>query len=298
MSPDTEKQRGQAVGPLIDSATLARHLDHPDWRVVDCRFDLADVERGEHDYRTQHIPGACYAHLDRNLSGPITPTTGRHPLPDPARFRDWLQRHGIRATTQVVAYDDSGGTMAVRLWWLLHWLGHTQVAVLDGGLPAWQEDGFPLTSEPPPPTARSKFSGLSDPTRVVETSTLLAQLGQPEALLLLDARTAERFRGESEPIDPVAGHIPGAVNLPLQDNLGADGRFKPADALRRQYAAVLGDMPPQRVAVMCGSGVTACHNLLAMAIAGRHGGRLYAGSWSEWIRDPARPVATRGDAIG
>lgn len=278
---------------LVDCATLAAHLDAPDWRVFDCRFDLADTGRGERAYREAHLPGAWYAHLDRDLSGPVTPRTGRHPLPAVDALAGWLGAHGVQAGTQVVAYDDSGGTMAVRLWWLLRWLGHTRVALLDGGWPAWSAAGLPVEAAPPRPVAPATFDARPDWGQVVTTQEIARQLATGgSGVLLLDARTPERFRGEAEPIDPVAGHVPGAVNLPLQENLNPDGTFRSAAALRRLYETALAGRPPESVAAMCGSGVTACHNLLAMELAGLAGGRLYAGSWSEWIRDPARPVAT------
>ena len=278
---------------LIDCETLAARLDDPAWRVFDCRFDLADTQRGERAHATAHVPGAFYAHIDRDLSDPITPQSGRHPLPDPVRLRDWLGRHGVGSATQVVVYDDSGGTMAVRLWWLLRWLGHTRVAVLDGGWPAWIRAAMPIEDAPPRPVTATNFSGQPDWGQVVTTATLATQVATGgDALLVMDARTHERFRGDAEPIDPVAGHIPDAINLPLVGNLDDSGRFKGPVALHSMYAPALAGRSPVDVAVMCGSGVTACHNLMAMEIAGLHGGRLYAGSWSEWIRDPARPVAT------
>ena len=277
---------------LVDCALLASRLDAPDWRVFDCRFDLAATQRGEQAHRQSHLPGAFYAHLDRDLSGPVTPDTGRHPLPSPQTLCRWLGEHGVSGDTQVVVYDDTGGTMAVRLWWLLRWLGHHRVAVLDGGWQAWNAAGLPLETTPPRSVEPLVFEAAADWQQVVSTATIEQQLQHGgHALLLMDARTRERFRGDLEPIDPVAGHIPHAVNLPLQDNLDPDGRFKPAVALRAMYSAMLDGRPASAVAAMCGSGVTACHNLLAMEIAGLPGGRLYAGSWSEWIRDPARPVA-------
>ena len=278
---------------LIDCETLAARLNEPDWRVFDCRFDLADTRRGEQAYATGHLPGSFYAHLDRDLSGPITPRSGRHPLPEIAKLSAWLGARVVTRDTQVIAYDDTGGTMAVRLWWLLRWLGHRQVALLDGGLPAWIDGGLPLQTDPPPTPTKRDFHAEPDWAQVVTSDEIADQMNAREdRLLLLDARTGERYRGEAEPIDPVAGHIPSAVNLPLQENLNDDGRFKPPAALRSLYEKVLAGHPPSDTAVMCGSGVTACHNLLAMELAGLTGGRLYAGSWSEWIRDPNRPVAT------
>ncbi|MCP5429614.1 MAG: sulfurtransferase [Chromatiaceae bacterium] len=278
---------------LIDCETLAGRLGDPSWCVFDCRFDLADTQRGERAHAATHVPGAFYAHIDRDLSGPITPQSGRHPLPDPALLCDWLGRHGVGSDTQVVVYDDSGGTMAVRLWWLLRWLGHTRVAVLDGGWPAWKAAAMPVEDTPPQAASATSFAGQPDWKQVVTTATIATQLEtRGAAILVMDARTRERFRGDAEPIDPVAGHIPNAINVPLVDNLDRNGRFKDPAALHALYAPALAGRPASDVAAMCGSGVTACLNLLAMEIAGLQGGRLYAGSWSEWIRDPERPVAT------
>ena len=280
---------------LVRCAELAARLDDPDWRVFDCRFDLAAPARGEQAHAETHLPDAFYAHLDRDLSDPITPQSGRHPLPDPDRLCDWLGSHGVSRDTQVIVYDDTGGTMAVRLWWLLRWLGHDRVAILDGGWQAWGQAGLPLQTSPPGAVEAVTFEGSPDWQQVVTADTLNKQLQEGgDALQLMDARTAERFRGEAEPIDPVAGHIPGAMNLPLQDNLNQDGSFKSKEALQTLYAEALAGRDPDSIVAMCGSGVTACHNLLAMELAGLHGGRLYAGSWSEWIRDPLRPVATGG----
>ena len=274
---------------LIDVAAVHAHLDDPRWVVMDCRFNLMDTEAGRRAYRERHLPGARYAHLDEDLSSPITPTTGRHPLPDPAQLARTLGDWGIGPETQVVAYDDMGGMLAAaRLWWLLLWLGHKMVAVLDGGFPAWQRAGLPLTAElsTVQPTL---FNGHPDDRLWLTTAQVLAL---PAEHVLLDARTAARFRGEMEPIDPVAGHMPGALNLPTEGNLTVDGHFLPRAELRARFAARLGDRPPTTVVHSCGSGVTACHNLLAMEAAGLPGARLYAGSWSEWIRDPSRPIAT------
>ena len=277
---------------LIQPGELAQRLGAPNWRLFDCRFDLADTARGEAAHAAGHLPGAFYAHLDRDLSGPITPDSGRHPLPDPERLTAWLGAHGVDHDTQVVVYDDSGGTMAVHLWWLLRWLGHDHVALLDGGWQAWQAAGLPVETTAPAAVPARTFDGHANPAQVVGSATLAAQVSAGrDDLLVMDARTPERFRGEKEPIDPVAGRIPGAVNLPLGLNLAADGRFRPARELRELYVPRIGERRPDTVVAMCGSGVTACHNLLAMKIAGLDGGRLYAGSWSEWIRDPARPVA-------
>ncbi len=278
---------------LVSSEQLATRLGDPHWRIFDCRFDLAAPQRGEQAHAESHLPGAFYAHLDHDLSSPITPRTGRHPLPEPADLCGWLGNHGVRADTQVAVYDDSGGTMAVRLWWLLRWLGHERVAVLDGGWPSWVKAGLPLENSSPQAVEAVAFQGSPDPRHLVSTAMLERQLSEGgDGVLVMDARTSERFRGDAEPIDPVAGHIPGAINLPLQQNLNSDGSFKSAAQLREIYTGALGKRAPVEVAAMCGSGVTACHNLLAMELAGLRGARLYAGSWSEWIRDPGRPVAT------
>lgn len=273
---------------LIDAEALREHLGRPGWAVVDCRFDLADVEAGRQAYGAGHIPGAVYAHLDEDLSGAKTPASGRHPLPAPEALAQRLGRWGIGADTQVVAYDEANGAFAARLWWLLRWLGHPAVAVLDGGFRRWAQLGLPTTSEVPAPAAAAfdpvpREDWLADADAVAAAATQ----GRP----VLDARAPERFRGEVEPIDPVAGHIPGALNVPFSGNLAADGRFLPAADLRRRFEAILDGQRPGEAIAMCGSGVTACHNLLAMCIAGLDGARLYPGSWSGWVSDPARPVA-------
>lgn len=278
---------------LLNSDQLAARLHEPGWRIFDCRFDLADTQRGERAYAESHIPGAFYAHLDRDLSGAITPQSGRHPLPEVDALCAWFGAHGVGNTTQVVAYDDSGGTMAVRIWWLLRWLGHHRVAVLDGGWPAWMRAGLPIETTSPHAVDATPFHAQPDRKQVVDSESITRQLRTGEqSLLLVDARSRERFRGDAEPIDPVAGHIPGAINCPLQDNLRPDGTFREVAELRDMYLAALAGRTPAEVVAMCGSGVTACHDLLAMEVAGLRGGRLYAGSWSEWIRDPARPIAT------
>ncbi|HET7776008.1 MAG TPA: sulfurtransferase [Azospira sp.] len=277
-----------AFTTLVDGATLARHVGDPAWVLVDCRHDLANPAAGEAAYGRGHIPGALFLHLDRDLSGPKSGRNGRHPLPDMAALAATLGRIGIGAGTQVVAYDDCGGMMAGRLWWLLRWLGHDSVALLDGGLPAWSAAGGALSDAVPTPLP-AVFTPHPRPW-VLSADEVLAGLGQPERLIL-DARAPDRFRGENETLDPAGGHIPGARNRFFRDNLGADGRFKPAGQLRQEFAAVLDGHGPTQVVHQCGSGVSACHNLLAMEIAGLPGSRLYAGSWSEWCADPARPVA-------
>ncbi|MET0014394.1 MAG: sulfurtransferase [Sedimenticola sp.] len=277
---------------LIPVDELQRELGNPSLVLFDCRFDLADTDKGERAYAEGHIPGALYAHLDHHLSSPITGETGRHPLPDIDRLVLWLGSCGVNEQSQVVVYDDSYGTMATRLWWLLRWLGHDRVALLDGGWQAWlASDGETTTKVPTPQATRFEFQVRDEmllSTRAISSDLETAA----EHWLLIDARTAERHNGEAEPIDPVAGSIPGSLNLPLQLNLDSDGCYLSAETLRQRYLALMGDHPASRTACYCGSGVTACHNLLAMEIAGLHGSRLYAGSWSEWIRDPQRPVQT------
>ncbi|HKT32742.1 MAG TPA: sulfurtransferase [Gammaproteobacteria bacterium] len=274
---------------LIDVQALARHLDSG-WRVFDCRFALSDPSAGERAYAAGHIPGAHYLHLDRDLASAVTPASGRHPLPDPEALAERLAVAGVGAGTQVVAYDDATGAFAARLWWLLRWLGHPQVAVLDGGWAQWLKEARPVSRESPPVSARGKFRARPDDGLWL-SSALVQERMRSGIGRLLDARAAERFRGEQEPVDAVAGHVPGAVNLPYLGNISEDGRFKSAAALRMRFMAALNGAAPAETVCMCGSGVTACHNLLAMEMAGLSGGRLYAGSWSEWIRDSSRPVA-------
>jgi thiosulfate/3-mercaptopyruvate sulfurtransferase len=254
--------------------------------VLDARFDLSQPAAGEAAYAAGHLPGARYAHLDRNLSGAKTGRNGRHPLPDRAAFAAWAGAQGITPTTQVVTLDDQGGPYAARAWWLLRWLGHDAVAVLDGGWRAWCAAGGAVTADSSPPLAHAAYPASAAPGMpTVTADDLLASLGQ---LRVVDARAGARFRGEVEPLDPVAGHIPGATLRFFQDNLQADGHFKPAEQLRQAFEAW--GTPAAEVVHQCGSGVTACHNLLAMAHAGLLGSRLYPGSWSEWCADPSRPV--------
>lgn len=273
---------------LVDVATLRAHLDDPSWLVVDVRHQLADVGYGERAYKAGHIPGAVFLHCDRDLSGPMTGSNGRHPLPDPARLAERLGEIGIGATTQVVVYDDAQGMIAGRLWWLLRWLGHDAVALLDGGLQAWQAAGGALTEVLPTLIPRTFVSRPQD--MLVKAGYVLERIETPQ-MHLIDARGPDRFRGENETIDPVGGHIPGAVNRFFKDNLLPDGHFKPAAELRAEWLAVLAGSAPDQVIHQCGSGVSACLNVVAMEIAGLPGSRLYAGSWSEWCADPGRPVA-------
>lgn len=279
-----------AYTTVVSTETLAEHLDDPNWVIVDCRFTLTDTEAGRRAYAAGHLPGARYAHLDEDLSAPKSGGNGRHPLPDPTMFAATLGRWGIDTGKQVVVYDDSFGAMAVRLWWMLRWMGHDAVALMDGGLPKWQREKRPMTAELPEVAATDFVPHLRDGMRVDANAVLAASNANSE--LLLDARPEMRFLGEMEPIDPVAGHVPGAVNLPFDDNLDLDGTFLDGEELREMYEGLLAGRRPEEVIHMCGSGVTACHNLLAMEIAGLLGAKLYPGSWSEWIADPSHPIAT------
>jgi len=273
---------------LITTAGLAAHLDDKNWMVFDCRFDLADTEAGRRAYVESHIPGARYAHLDEHLAGAKSGRNGRHPLPDPQKFCTTLGAMGMRDGMQAVAYDASGGFYAARLWWMLRWIGHSACAVLDGGWDAWRQGGLPVTSEVPQASRGSVSCNTHALT--VNADYVMSQLGQSKDLVI-DARSTDRFRGENETLDPVGGHIPGAQNRFFKLNLAADGRFKSAEELRGELTDLLGETSPAHVIHQCGSGVTACHNLLAMEIAGLAGSKLYPGSWSEWCSDPARPVA-------
>jgi thiosulfate/3-mercaptopyruvate sulfurtransferase len=279
---------------LIDVGSLQELLGKPQLAVVDCRFDLMHPEAGRQAYLRAHIPGARYADLNRDLSAPIGPHTGRHPLPLPDAFAAWLGAIGIGNDTQVVAYDETNGSIAARLWWMLRWLGHGAVAVLDGGFKAWTAHGGAVQSGEPEPEAADgsarHFTPRIDADSIVSTAELERAL-RGRTAALVDARAQERYAGQVEPIDAVAGHIPGAVNHPFTANLGADGRFLPAAELKRRWEEHLPDSNLSNLVAMCGSGVTACHNLLSLEVAGLTGGKLYAGSWSEWIRDPRRPVA-------
>lgn len=278
---------------LISADNLAERLSSAPGSVLlfDCSFDLANPNAGEQAFAAGHIPGARYLHLDRDLSGAKTGKNGRHPLPTRDALVETLVNHGLKAQQQVVAYDAQGGAYAARLWWLLRWLGHDSVAVLDGGLQAWQAAGQKLDTAAPTPASRGDFKAAAPLAVTVDAQHLLANMAGGEQVVV-DARSPDRYRGENETIDPVAGHIPGALNRFFKDNLTADGRFKSAHTLREEFAAVIGQTQPEHVVLQCGSGVTACHNALAMEVAGLHGSALYAGSWSEWCADPSRPVAT------
>lgn len=265
--------------------------------IVDCRFALTDPELGRRKYNSGHIPGAFYAHLDNDLAAPVDSTTGRHPLPDIRDFARLVARWGVNAETQVVVYDDAGGAIAARLWWMLKWIGHHRVALLDGGFQAWERAGYATDSGVPEQVsvdddAVGNQQNVKGEMPWIDTHTLKTRLEAGE-ITLLDARAEARFSGDHEPIDPVAGHVPGAICLPFEANLGEDGCFLPEQELRGRFEKVLGDMQADAtITHMCGSGVTACHNILAMEIAGLAPTTLYVGSWSEWITDPERSIAT------
>ncbi|MBY4896469.1 sulfurtransferase [Cupriavidus sp. AU9028] len=279
---------------LISCDELLALRQDPAQRTVllDCTFDLADPAAGREAYHRSHLPGAFYLHLDNELSGEKTGRNGRHPLPDPDMLTGRLRALGVNDDTQVVAYDAQGGMFAARAWWLLRWIGHEAVAVLDGGKPAWIAAGLPLEAgTTPDPEVAGNLTRRPSLVTTVDVQALMENLAQP-ARLVVDARAPDRFRGENETLDPVGGHIPGAVNRCFKDNLQENGRFKPAAQLREEFGAVLGNTPPAAAVMQCGSGVTACHNLLALEAAGLNGAALYPGSWSEWCADPSRPVAT------
>ncbi len=276
------------TGPLITADGLARRLDDLAWLAVDCRYDLKDLEAGRRAYRESHVAGAVYADCLHDLSGPPVTDRGRHPLPTPDALERTFSRLGIGAGTTVVGYDASGGPYAARLWWLLRYVGHDRALVLDGGWVAWQAAGLPARAGE---EARAATPFRARPRRewVVTAEAVPAQRR------LVDAREAVRFRGEQEPFDKVAGRIPGAVSRPWKDNLDPDGRFKSPTELRAAFEGVLEGISSAAAAVYCGSGVTACHDVLAMVVAGLPIPKLYAGSWSDWISDPSRPVRTGDD---
>ncbi|PLK49925.1 sulfurtransferase [Uliginosibacterium sp. TH139] len=276
---------------IISAATLQAHLADPAWIVLDVRHDLSDPQAGRAAYTAGHLPGAFFLHLDEDLSGPKNGSNGRHPLPDRASFAARLAGLGVNQASQVVIYDAQGSMMAARLWWMLRWIGHQAAAVLDGGMPGWLAAGGEITSALPP--ARNAGDLIAGESLVgsIDAAGVMSNLAAQDKLVI-DARAPDRFRGENETLDAVGGHIPGACNRFFRDNLQADGRFKPATELRADFTALLGARPASRVIAQCGSGVTACHNLLALEISGLPGAILYPGSWSEWSSDPARPVAT------
>ncbi len=286
---ETDMTKRHRLAPLVSVDELAAHLDDPDWIVVDCRFDLTDPGSGRAAWRSGHVPGARYADLDRDLAAPVSAdgAGGRHPLPGAGELNRRLRAWGVNVTSRVVAYDDAGNAIAARLWWLLRWLGHERAAVLDGGLTAWQAVGHPLSTDEPTPEEGS-FVGAPGAMPVDDAGGVAHGLATSR-IALLDARAPERFAGLIEPLDKRAGHVPGAVSAPFQANLRDDKCFRAPDELRAYYAAAIGDR--RDVVAMCGSGVTACHTLLALEIAGMPGASLYPGSWSDWISDASRPIA-------
>jgi len=275
---------------LVSAAELERLLREAGCLVVDCRFDLADPAKGRREWLAGHIPGAAYADLDGDLSAPVQAHTGRHPMPDSRRFSAWLASIGWTPGRPMVAYDEGSNALAARLWWLMRYFGYP-AALLDGGLAAWVASGRPLETGEPETQPAEPVALQGAPHQTVDAGAILRQLGSGE-LQVLDARASPRFSGEMEPLDSRAGHIPGALNRPFGANLEANGRFKAPEVLREEFAALLGERPYASVVHSCGSGVTACHNLFAMELAGLGGSRLYPGSWSEWIRDRQRPIAT------
>lgn len=273
---------------LVQPETLAAHLDDPNWVVFDVRADLADHAKGAAQYAAGHVPGAYHLDLERDLSSAKSGRNGRHPLPSMEAFTALMDERGVRPGTQVVAYDESGNCYAVRLWWMLKWAGHDRVAVLDGGWPGWSKEGRPASTESTPLRKGAFAAKPVEAARV--DAAYVDRIRNDPSTKLIDARTAERFAGRNETLDPVGGHVPGAVNRFWQLNLDR-GRFKAPEVLREEFTQLLGGTDPAQAVHMCGSGVTACHNLFAMALAGFPLGRLYPGSWSEWCSDPARAVA-------
>jgi thiosulfate/3-mercaptopyruvate sulfurtransferase len=278
---------------LIEAAALAAHTNDANWVIVDCRHDLVNLAAGREAYAAGHLPNALFADMEHELSGDRRGADGafrgRHPLPEKAAFIELLRSWGVNDDSQVVAYDAHGGMFAARLWWMLRWVGHETVAVLDGGLPAWQAEGMPLSTEAPAPRTRGTIAERAPLVTTVDVNAVLHNV-EHGGRTVVDARAPDRFRGENETIDPVGGHIPGAKNRFFKDNLQPDGRFKASAQLKAELGVVVAD--PRNAIMQCGSGVTACHNLLALEVAGMPGAALYPGSWSEWSADAARPVAT------
>ncbi|MCX6933126.1 MAG: sulfurtransferase [Verrucomicrobia bacterium] len=277
---------------LLCTADLASHLNDPAWVIFDCRHDLVDHAKGERLYREGHVPGAHFAAVETAMSGAKTGKNGRHPLPEPAAVAEFFARHGVTRESRIVAYDDAGGLYAARLWWLARWIGFTRVVMLDGGWPKWISEGRPTTTEVP---VSGTWAGRpchfeTNDAWVWSAEDVQRQLADA-TFALIDARAGERYRGEVEPMDPVAGHIPGALNRFYKANLNADLTFRPAEEIRREFETLVAGRAPERVGHQCGSGITACANIFAMEYAGLAGSKLYAGSWSEWVADPSRPVA-------
>ena len=277
---------------LIQPEELASHLHDPAWVIFDCRHDLFDLAKGERQYREGHIPGAHFASVDTDMSGEKSGKNGRHPLPSPAAFTAFLARHGVSNTSTVVAYDDVGGQFAARLWWMARWIGLANVALLNGGITKWIADGHPLSAEVPS-AQPAALRGHADALKTWSADEVLAHI-EDKQISFIDARPAERYRGEVEPIDPVAGHIPNAANRFYKANLNADLTFRTPDEIRNEFAALTNNKRADSVVHYCGSGVTACANIFAMEYAGLPGSKLFAGSWSEWVADPTRPVIKEG----
>jgi thiosulfate/3-mercaptopyruvate sulfurtransferase len=273
---------------LITTDQLSQHYLDPNWVIIDCRFDLTNPNWGFNDYQRAHIPGAVYAHLDHDLASPITPVTGRHPLPSPDQFKQKLEEWSIRPNSQVIVYDTTGGGFAGRLWWMLRLINHQAVALLNGGLNHWVKGGYPVKAGIETREPVTWDGPLTLQTDMMVSADEVEWIRQDPAYCLIDARAPERFRGEIEPIDPIPGHIPGAINRFHGQNLQADGTLKPVGELRKEFDSLLGKIPAANAVVYCGSGVTSCHHIIAMEAAGLPGAKLYVGSWSEWIRDPNR----------
>ena len=278
------------MASIVTTEELAARAEAEGWVVFDCRHDLVDTARGGRAYAGGHLPGARFAPVDTALSGPKTGWNGRHPLPAPETFAAWLARNGVKPGTTVVAYDDAGGLYAARLWWMARWVGVENAALLDGGIGKWVAEGRPVTTDVPPVRTVAPWPPRAGGGGLWTADDVMRRLGAPESLVI-DARAAERYRGDAEPIDPVAGHIPGAANRFYKANLRADLTLRPAAELREEFLSLLAGRKPEDVGHQCGSGITACANLFAMEYAGLAGSNLYAGSWSEWVADPARPVA-------
>jgi thiosulfate/3-mercaptopyruvate sulfurtransferase len=276
---------------LVSATTLTTHLEDPNWLIFDCRFSLGDINYGQNNYKQGHIPGAYYVDLNKDLSSPVRGYTGRHPLPDFRVLTEKLNHWGANNQIQIVVYDDICNGFAARMWWLLRTMGHTDVAVLDGGFSNWLKQKLPVTTVLPKNTRKGQFRMYLDDSRWLQASEIENGLARRN-ILVIDARTVERFRGLQEPIDPVAGHIPKAINRPFQANIDENGLFRTTSEIRNQFLAIMKTFSPEQVVHMCGSGVTAINNLLAMEVAGLHGSKLYAGSWSEWITNKNRAVAT------
>jgi len=274
---------------IISAHELKEIIDHDNVRVFDCRFSLKDPQGGLKSYQAGHLPNAQFADMDTQLSSAMTNTSGRHPLPEIEDFINQLRQWGVNNDTQVIAYDDISGAFAARLWWMMRWLGHNKVAVLNGGMKQWTDAGYELTQDTTE-FANGEFSGSAIMEWLVEIDTVQAELAN-NSITLIDARAADRFTGKDQNTDPVPGHVPGANNLPFGGNLTKDGLFETPDIIKKRYDSVIKDQPLTNVVNMCGSGVTACHNLLAQAVAGIQPTKIFIGSWSQWIRDPSRPVA-------